>query len=135
PQGGDGLKRELGDVRRAIDEAHALGKNSVPIPPGHELKPVGYEPDKGQMSGARLFQIQEFARAWQLPPAFLQDLSRGTFANGQQQDLHLVKHLTSQWAKAFEDEANLKLFGRGTGGRYVEHNLDGPQRGDFKSRI
>ncbi|MGN6307308.1 MAG: phage portal protein [Mesorhizobium sp.] len=135
PQGGDGLKRALGDVRRAIDEAHSLGKNIVPIPPGHELKPVGYEPDKGQMTEARLFQIQEIARAWQLPPAFLQDLSRGTFANVEQQDLHLVKHLVSQWAKAFEDEANLKLFGRGKTGKYIEHNLDGLQRGDFKSRI
>ncbi len=135
PQGGEGLKRALGDVRRAIDEAHALGKNIVPIPPGHELKPVGYEPDKGQMTEARLFQIQEIGRAWQLPPAFLQDLSKGTFANVEQQDLHLVKHLISQWAKAFEDEANLKLFGRGRTARYVEHNLDGLQRGDFKSRI
>lgn len=135
PQGADGLKRSLGDVRRAIDEAHALGKNIVPIPPGHELKPVGYEPDKSQMTEARLFQIQEIARAWQMPPAFLQDLSKGTFANVEQQDLHLVKHLISQWAKAFEDEANLKLFGRGNNGRYVEHNLDGLQRGDFKSRI
>lgn len=135
PQGADGLKRALNDTRRAIDEAHASGKNIVPIPPGHELKPVGYEPDKGQMTEARLFQIQEIARAYQMPPAFLQDLSRGTFSNVEQQDLHLVKHLISQWAKAFEDEANLKLFGRGNTSRYVEHNLDGLQRGDFKSRI
>jgi phage portal protein BeeE len=62
-------------------------------------------------------------------------LSKGTFANVEQQDLHLVKHLIGQWAKAFEDEANLKLFGRGKSGRYVEHNLDGLMRGDFKSRI
>jgi len=135
PQGADGLKRALNDTRRAIDEAHASGKNIVPIPPGHELKPVGFDPDKGQMTEARLFQIQEIARAYQIPPAFLQDLSRGTFANVEQQDLHLVKHLIGQWAKAFEDEANLKLFSRGNGGRYVEHNLDGLQRGDFRSRI
>ena len=44
-------------------------------------------------------------------------------------------NLIGQWAKAFEDEANLKLFGRGKSGRYVEHNLDGLMRGDFKSRI
>lgn len=135
PQGADGLKRSLGDVRRAIDEAHATGKGIFPIPPGHDMKQVGFDPEKGQMTDARLFQIQEIARAWQIPPAFLQDLSRGTFANVEQQDLHLVKHLISQWAKAFEDEANLKLFGRGKNDRYVEHNLDGLQRGDFKSRI
>lgn len=135
PQGGDGLQRAMNDMRRAIDEAKKNGKQMFPIPPGHELKPVGFDPAKGQMTEARLFQIQEIARGYQMPPAFLQDLSNGTFANVEQQDLHLVKHLISQWAKAFEDELNLKLFGRFNNGRYVEHNLDGLQRGDFKSRI
>lgn len=135
PQGSDGLQRAMNDMRRAIDEAKKNGKQMFPIPPGHELKPVGFDPAKGQMTEARLFQIQEIARSYQMPPAFLQDLSRGTFANVEQQDLHLVKHLVSQWAKAFEDELNLKLFGRFANGRYVEHNLDGLQRGDFKSRI
>lgn len=135
PQGAGGLQRAMGDMRRAIDEARETGKQIVPIPPGHELKPVGFDPAKGQMTEARLFQIQEIARGWQLPPAFLQDLSKGTFANVEQQDLHLVKHLVGQWAKAFESELNLKLFGRDSKGLYVEHNLDGLMRGDFKSRV
>jgi HK97 family phage portal protein len=135
PQGDAALKRASGDVDRAIKFAKLNRSPILPIPAGHELKPVGFDPSKGQMTEARLFQIQEIARVFQMPPAFLQDLSRGTFANVEQQDLHLVKHLISQWAKAFEDEANLKLFGRGRTGRYVEHNLDGLQRGDFKSRI
>jgi len=135
PQGADGLQRAMSDMRRSIDEARKSGKQIVPIPPGHDLKPVGFDPAKGQMTEARLFQIQEIARSWQMPPAFLQDLSKGTFANVEQQDLHLVKHLISQWAEAFEGEVNLKLFGRDAGGLYVEHNLDGLMRGDFKSRI
>lgn len=135
PQGDAALKRASGDVDRAIKFAKENRSPVLPIPAGHELKAVGFDPQKGQMTDARLFQIQEIARTWQIPPAFLQDLSKGTFANVEQQDLHLVKHLISQWAKAFEDEANLKLFGRFKNGRYVEHNLDGLQRGDFKSRI
>jgi HK97 family phage portal protein len=99
------------------------------------LRPVGFDPEKGQMTDARRFQIEEFARIWNLPPVFLQDLTHGTFSNTEQQDLHLVKHLIAQWAKAFEEECNLKLFGQRNGGRYVEHNLDGLMRGDFKSRI
>ncbi|MNH97725.1 Phage portal protein [compost metagenome] len=86
------------------------------------------------MIEARRFQVEEIARAYQLPPVFLQDLSRATFSNAEQQDLHLVKHLIGQWAKALEDEMNLKLFGRG-GNRYIEHNLDGLLRGDFKTRM
>jgi HK97 family phage portal protein len=132
---GAGMKRAMADVHLAIKTAKESDKPIFPMPPGHELKPVGFDPEKGQMTEARLFQIQEIARAYQMPPAFLQDLSRGTFSNVEQQDLHLVKHLVGQWAKAFEDELNLKLFGRFRSGRYVEHNLDGLQRGDFKSRI
>lgn len=135
PQGDAALKRASGDVDRAIKFAKENRSPVLPIPAGHELKAVGFDPQKGQMTDARLFQIQEIARAFQMPPAFLQDLSRGTFANVEQQDLHLVKHLIGQWVKLLEDELNLKLFGRSSKGRYVEHNLDGLQRGDFKSRI
>jgi HK97 family phage prohead protease len=96
---------------------------------------VGFDPAKGQMTEARLFQIQEIARAYGIPPAFLQDLSRGTFANVEQQDLNLVKHLVAQWATALEGEMNLKLFGRLNNNRYVEHNLDGLVRGDLVARM
>ena len=98
-------------------------------------RPVGFDPEKGQMTDARRFQVEEIARAYQIPPVFLQDLSRATFSNAEQQDLHLVKHLISQWATALEGEMNLKLFGRSNNGRYVEHNLDGLLRGDFKTRL
>ncbi len=131
----EGLRRSVDDVDRAIRFARQNGKPIFPIPPGYELRPVGIDPEKGQMTDARLFQIQEIARVYQLPPVFVQDLSRGTFANTEQQDLHLVKHLVGQWSEAFEDELNLKLFGREErDGRYVEHSLDGLMRGDFKSR-
>lgn len=133
--GGEAMKRQLGDMKRAITSAKANGDQMFPVPPGYELKPVGLDPDKGQMTEARRFQIEEIARVLQIPPVFLQDLSHGTFSNTEQQDLHLVKHLISQWAQAFEEECNLKLFGQRNGGRYVEHNLDGLMRGDFVTRM
>jgi HK97 family phage portal protein len=135
PQGAPALHRAMDDVQRAIDQARSSGKPIVPIPPGHKLAPIGIDPDKGQMTPARLFQIQEIARVYQLPVVFLQDLSKGTLNNVEQQDLHFVKHLIGQWAKALEGEMNLKLFGRFNNNRYVEHNLDGLMRGDLKSRI
>lgn len=137
PSGADAMNRALGDITRAIDDAKRSGKPITPIPGGYELVPVGIDPAKGQMTDARLFQIQEIARHWQLPPVFLQDLSRGTFANVEQQDLHLIKHLVGQWAEIFENEITLKVYGRGKARkkRSIEHNLDGLQRGDFKSRI
>ncbi|RST30149.1 phage portal protein [Sphingomonas ginkgonis] len=135
PQGPDGFKRAAEQIQRAIELARKAGRAFFGMPPGHALKPVGIDPDKGQMTEARLFQIQEIARLYGLPPVFLQDLSKGTFTNTEQQDLQLVKHLAIHWAVIFEQELNLKLFGQRRRAREVKHNLDGLQRADFKSRI
>lgn len=135
PAGDAAIKRAQADIKRSVDAAKNANEPVFPIPAGYKLSPVGIDPAKGQMVEARRFQIEEIARAYQLPPVFLQDLTRATFSNAEQQDLHLVKHLIGQWAKALEDEVNLKFFGRGSGSRYVEHNLDGLLRGDFKSRM
>jgi HK97 family phage portal protein len=135
PAGAEAVKRAQADIKRSIDAAKNNNDAVFPIPAGYELKPVGFDPAKGQMIEARRFQVEEIARAYQLPPVFLQDLTQASFSNAEQQDLHFVKHLVGQWAEAFEGEVNLKLFGRGSNSRYVEHNLDGLLRGDFASRM
>lgn len=135
PTGKEAMQRAMNDINRAIDAAKTSAKPLFPMPPGHELKPIGFDPAKGQMVDARKFQVIEIARAYQIPPVFLQDLSTGTYSNTEQQDLFLVKHLIGQWAQALEGEMNLKLFGRDNNRRYVEHNLDGLMRGDFVSRM
>ncbi|WP_421579960.1 phage portal protein [Shinella sp. M31] len=135
PANQEAIKRAQADIMRSVDAAKNASEPVFPIPAGYKLQPVGIDPAKGQMVEARRFQVEEIARAYQLPPVFLQDLSRATFSNAEQQDLHLVKHLIGQWAKALEDEINLKFFGRSGSARYIEHNLDGLLRGDFKSRM
>jgi len=65
----------------------------------------------------------------------LQDLSNGTYSNSEQQDLHFVKHTLKRWIEQIEQELNLKLFGRGNNSRFVEFNVDGLLRGDFKTRM
>lgn len=135
PDGREAFQRAQQQLSRAIELAKSEGRTFTAIPAGHELKPIGIEPDKGQMTEQRLFQIQEIARIWQIPPVFVQDLSKGTFSNTEQQDLQLVKHLIGQWAKCFEDELTLKLYGWQAPSRRVKHNLDGLQRGVFKDRI
>ena len=133
--GPEAMKRANAEIQRAISAASEGSEQIVRMPPGYNLEPIGFDPDKGQMTEARRFQIEEIARIYGLPPVFLQDLTHGTFSNTEQQDLHLVKHLLSQWAEALEEEMNLKLFGQRNGNRYVEHNMDGLLRGDFKTRM
>ena len=105
------------------------------MPSGHELKPVGIDPQKSQMVEARRMQIEEIARVFDLPPVFLQDLTHGTFSNTEQQDLHFVKHTLTQWLEAWEQELNLKLFSARNRTKFVEFNVDGLLRGDFKTRM
>ena len=135
PVGGEGMKRMMGDVNRAIEGAKAEKKPVFPMPPWYSLKAVGFEPEKGQMTDARRFQVEEVARLYNLPPWFLQDLTHANFANSENQDLHLVKHTLSHLVRAFEQELNLKLFGRRNQTRWVEVNMDSLLRGDIKSRF
>jgi HK97 family phage portal protein len=129
------VSRAAIDVMEALKEAKKEGRPILPMPMMHELKPIGIDPQKGQMTEARRMQIEQIARIYQLPPTFLQDLSNGTFSNTEQQDLHFVKHTLSQWLKAWEQELNLKLFSAKNRKSFVEFNADGLLRGDFKSRM
>lgn len=135
PKGPEGLKRAAGDIDAAIRNARKTERPFFGMPPGHKLTPIGMEPEKGQLTEARRFQVEEIARVYRLPPAFLQDLTHGTFSNVEQQDLNLVKHLVMHLARQLEDELNLKLFGAAKNSRFIEHNLAGLERGDLKSRI
>lgn len=135
PAGPEAMKRAQVQISDAIRASRESGVPITNLPTGYELVPIGFDPEKGQMTEARRLQIEEVARVFNLPPIFLQDLTNGTYSNSEQQDLHLVKHVVSQWARAFEEELNLKLFGQRSNRQYVKHNLDGLMRGDFLNRM
>lgn len=124
-------QRAAEDVKNALRKRK--NKNIMVLPEGHKLTQIGFHPENGQLLEGRRMQVEEIARILNLPPTFLQDLTHGTFSNTEQQDLHFVKHSLSQWTKAWEQELNLKLFP--DRGRFVEFNLDGLLRGDFKTRM
>jgi HK97 family phage portal protein len=127
--------RAKADVKKGVREANNNRDDILVLPDNTELKPIGVDPDKGQLTEARRFIIEQIARVLGLPPVFLQDLSHGNFANAEQQDLYLVKHRAGGLVQQVETEMNAKFYGLRAGSRYVEGNLDGLQRGDFKTRM
>jgi HK97 family phage portal protein len=129
------IKRAATDIMAAIDAAKQEGRSILPMPLMHELKPIGIDPERGQLVDGRRFQLEEIARIYQLPPVFLQDLTKATLSNSEQQDLHFVKHTLTQWIKQWEQELDLKLFGPRNRTRFVEFNVDGLLRGDFRTRM
>lgn len=126
--------RAADNIADATKEAARKGGNVLSIPMGHKLEPLGSDPEKMQLVETQGFAVIEVARIYSLPPTFLQDLSRATFSNSEQQDLHLVKHTLKRWVEQLEAEMNLKFFGRGSN-RFVEFNMDGLLRGDYKTRM
>jgi len=126
--------RAADNIAEATKEAARKGGNVLAIPLGHELKPLGSDPERMQLVETQEFAVIEIARIYSLPPTFLQDLSRATFSNSEQQDLHLVKHTLKRWVEQIEAELNLKLFGRGSA-RIAEFNMDGLLRGDYMTRM
>ncbi len=131
---GAAAARASEDVAAATMKLAKEGRPIMALPLGHELKSIGLDPEKMQLLELQQFSIEQIARIYSLPPVFLQDLTHGTFSNTEQQDLHFVKHTVKRWVEQFEQEMNLKFFGRGSD-FYVEFNVDGLLRGDFKTRM
>lgn len=134
-ESGAALQRASDDLQSAIRKAAKENRLALSLPAGHEIKSIGIDPEKSQLVELKRFLIEEYARIYSLPPTFLQDLSNGTFSNTEQQDLHFVKHTVKRWVEQTEQEMNLKLFGKLNNEFYVEFNLDGLLRGDFKTRM
>lgn len=134
-QSGAALNRASNELQNAIKTSSKEQRLAITLPAGHDVKPIGVDPEKSQLVELKRFQIEEIARIYSLPAVFLQDLTRGTFSNTEQQDLHLVKHTVKRWIEQVEQELNLKLFGRGNSEYYAEFNLDGLLRGDFATRM
>lgn len=131
---GAAASRASEDVANATAKLAKEGRPIMALPLGHELKSIGFSPEQMQLLNLQQFCIEQIARIYSLPPVFLQDLSKGTYSNVEQQDLHFVKHTLRRWIEQAEQEMNLKLFGRSSNFS-VRFNVDSLLRGDLKTRM
>jgi HK97 family phage portal protein len=134
-QSGAALNRAGADLSDAVRKAANEKRQALTLPAGLEIKSLGADAAKSQLTELIRFQVEQIARIYSLPPTFLQDLSKGTYSNTEQQDLHFVKHTLKRWIEQAEQEMNLKFFGRISNKYFVEFNVDGLLRGDFKTRM
>lgn len=134
-QGGKALNRASDDLQEAVKRAASEGRQALTLPNGLEIKSIGTDPEKMQMLELNRFCVEQVARLYSIPPTFLQDLTHGTYSNTEQQDLHFVKHTLKRWVEQFEQELNLKLWGRNNNRLFAEFSMDGLLRGDVKTRF
>ena len=92
--------------------------------------------DAAQFLQTRRFQVEEIARMFRIPLAYMGDMSNSsTRANVEQQSIDFVRNTILPWVKRWEAEFNRKLFTEKEQGKYrVRFNLDGLLRGDIETR-
>lgn len=89
-----------------------------------------------QFLETRKFQVTEICRIFRVPPHMIGDLDRATFSNIEHQSIDFAVHTIRPWLVRIEQAMNRALFSDKEKGRfYVQFNLDGLMRGDYKSRM
>lgn len=89
-----------------------------------------------QFIETRRFQVEEICRIYRVPPHMVADLSRATFSNIEHSSIDFAIHTIRPWLVRMEQAMNRALIPETEKGRfYVQINLDGLMRGDYKSRM
>ncbi len=98
--------------------------------------PISLPNNEAQFLETRKFQVEEICRIYRVPPHMIGDLSRSTFGNIEHQSIDFAVHTIRPWLVRIEQAMNRALFSENEKGRfYVQFNMDGLMRGDYKSRM
>ena len=102
---------------------------------GLTYKPTGIDPEHAQFLATRVFQVEEVARIWNVPPSMIGELSKATFSNVTEQSINFVRFTMQPWYVRWEQELDRKLLGpteRQT--LFTKFNMDALLRGTPKER-
>lgn len=89
-----------------------------------------------QFLETRKFQVSEICRIFRVPPHLIGDMEHATFSNIEHQSIDFAVHTIRPWLVRIEQAINRTLFTENDKGRfYVQFNIDGLMRGDYKSRM
>ena len=103
---------------------------------GMHFEPLSIPNNEAQFLETRKFQVNEICRIFRVPPHMIGDLDRATFSNIESQNISFAVHTIRPWLVRIEQAINRALIPEKEKGRfYVQFNLDGLMRGDYKSRM
>jgi HK97 family phage portal protein len=103
---------------------------------GAKVHELTIKPADAQLIENKRFQIEDIARIYRVPMHLIQELSRSTNNNIEQQSLEFVIYTMLPWCKRIEEAANMQLLTRveRIAGYYLEFKMDSLLRGDAVSR-
>ena len=98
--------------------------------------PISMPNNEAQFLETRKFQVAEICRIYRVPPHLVGDLEHATFSNIEHQGISFAVHTIRPWLVRIEQAVNRALFSDAEKGRFfVQFNIDGLMRGDYKSRM
>ena len=103
---------------------------------GVTYTPISIPNSEAQFLETRKFQVEEICRIFRVPPHLVCNLDRATFSNIEHSSIDFAVHTIRPWLVRIEQAINRALFSDKEKGRfYVQFNIDGLMRGDYKSRM
>ena len=111
------------------------GEKTVFLDAGMKYSKLSTDPGDSQFVETRQHQVEEICRWFGVPPHKIQHLLRATFSNIEHQAIEVVVDSVMPWIKAFEEEANYKLFGMNRMGLFTKIDPRALLRGDHASRM
>lgn len=106
----DEARKAISDSwNRAYRGADRAGKVAV-LDQGFEYKQISINSEDAQLLQTRQWQLTDICRIYRVPPHMVQDLSRSTFNNVEQQSLDFMVHTMRAWFRRIESAINRDLL-------------------------
>jgi HK97 family phage portal protein len=132
---GNEVSKRIKASWQAATSGRASGGTAV-LEEGGSFVPLTFNSVDAEFQAMREFQVIEVSRAFNVPPPFLGDHGRATWANYSQSAAQLVTYGLAPWFKAWEAAYRRVLLSDAdrASGLYVQFNTDGLLDGDLTSR-
>ena len=126
-------------LRESWNSAYGGSSNSnrvAILEEGMKFEPIAIPNNEAQFLETRKFQVDEICRIFRVPPHLVGDLEHATFSNIEHQSIDFAVHTIRPWLVRIEQAMNRALLSEQEKGRFfVQFNIDGLMRGDYKSRM
>ena len=126
-------------LRESWNSAYGGSSNSnrvAILEEGMKFEPIAIPNNEAQFLETRKFQVDEICRIFRVPPHLVGNLEHATFSNIEHQSIDFAVHTIRPWLVRIEKAMNRTLLSDQEKGRFfVQFNIDGLMRGDYKSRM
>jgi HK97 family phage portal protein len=131
PTAAENLKKSWKAVYGGLQGSHEVGV----LEEGMVYTPMTMKAEDAQFLQTRVFQIDEIARWFNIPPHKLKELSKATYSNIEEQQLEFLTDTLRPWLVRMEQVYNWKLLDEQDQKRlFVEHLVDAILRGNIATR-